>query len=66
MLSRAVVVTTIAMQLRRLGEADHVVFELARGNVPDARHESDLMVDEDEGRVLGGQRFVGADLIGHG
>jgi len=34
------------------------VFELARGNVPDARHEADLMIDEDNRRILGGQRFV--------
>src|SRR6267143_425385 len=46
------------VQLGSFRKADHVVFELARGNVPDARHEADLMIDEDNRRILGGQRFV--------
>jgi len=46
------------VQLGSFRKADHIVFELARGNVPDTRHEADLMIDEDNRRILGGQRFV--------
>src|SRR6266481_3173239 len=42
------------------------MFQLADRIVTDARHEADLMIDEDERRVLGSQGFVGANLIGHG
>ncbi len=50
---------------RSFGQSHHVVFELARGNVPDARHETDLMIDEHERGILGSQRFVRTPLIIH-
>jgi len=34
-----------------------------RSNVTDARHQADLIIDEDERRVLGRQRFVRSGLI---
>ena len=50
MLSRAVVVTMIGRlwSLATFGKPDYIVLELARGNVPDARHEADLMIDQDK------------------
>jgi hypothetical protein len=39
------------------------MFQLAGRIVTDARHEADLMIDEDERRVLGGQGFVRSGLI---
>ena len=39
--------------LQRLSHGDHIVFQLAGRIVTDARHEVDLMFDEDKGRVLG-------------
>src|SRR5439155_11766812 len=48
-----------------VGEANDVVFQLARGNVTHARHEADLVVDEDERGVLGRQGLIGAISIRH-
>src|SRR5260370_42000454 len=41
------------------------MFQLGGRIVTDARHEADLMIDEDERRVLGSQGFVRSGLIGH-
>jgi hypothetical protein len=46
------------VQLGGFRKADDIVFQLARGNVPNAGHEADLMIDEDNRRIVGGQRFV--------
>src|SRR6266568_2010779 len=45
-------------RLRRLGEGHHVVFQLAGRTVADARHQADLVIDEDKRSVLGSQRLV--------
>jgi hypothetical protein len=47
------------VELGGFGKVDHVMFELARGYVPDARHEADLVVDEDERCILGSEGLVG-------
>ena len=39
------------------------MLELPDRYVPDPGHEANLMVDQNEGRVLGGERFVGARVI---
>jgi hypothetical protein len=42
------------------------VFQLADRIVTHARHQTYLVIDENEGRVLGSQGFVGVNLIDHG
>jgi len=39
------------------------MFQLARRIVANARHETNLMIDEDQRGILGSQRFVGTHLI---
>src|SRR5713226_5514872 len=65
MLSRAVVVYN-NRQFQCFcssGQGHDVMFQLAGRIVTDARHEADLMIDEDERRVLGSQGFVRSGLI---
>src|SRR5438093_2334424 len=52
-------------QLGGFGEANDVVLQLASGDVANARHEADLVVDEDERCVLGRQRLISTISIRH-
>ncbi len=52
-------------RLGRFGETDDVVLQLAWGHITHARHEADLVVDEDESSVIGRQRLIRAIAIKH-
>lgn len=41
------------------------MLQLAGRIIADAGHEADLMIDEDERRIFGGQGLVGTHLITH-
>src|ERR1700720_1735218 len=51
--------------LGSFGQGQHVVFQLTGRIITDAGHEADLMINENERRIFGGEGLVGADLISH-
>src|ERR1700747_1540732 len=67
MLSRAVVVATIGSfsACAALARATTLCFSSPVELVADARHQADLVIDEDKRSVLGSQRLVRVDLIWH-
>src|SRR5437773_11341303 len=48
-----------------LGQGDNVMFEFPGLVIPDAGHQADLMVDQNERGIVRGQGGVGLALIGH-
>ena len=51
-------------RFRRSRQGHHVVFQLTGRIITDAGHEADLMINENERRIFGGEG-LGADLISH-
>ena len=51
--------------LGRFGQGHHVVFQLTGRIITDAGQEADLMINENERRIFGGEGLIGADLISH-
>src|SRR5260370_17989236 len=51
--------------LGSFGQGHHVVFQLTGRIITDAGHEADLMINENDRRIFGGEGLAGPDLFSH-